>query len=162
VLWIRINFFRIWIHNFFVGIGSKDSYFDPKVFQMVPRIAFMCSGTCTSEKKISNIKTYFFFSFKCLICNFSQDFKFYNSVWIRIHIRTFFSDSDPAKAFGFGSTTLLGMIPPYISPKLGACLKIAPRSCPSTGSTTQTSSCLATACGNIFPGPMEDRVVLNG
>jgi hypothetical protein len=33
---------------------------------------------------------------------FSQKFSSYNSVWIRIRIRirTFFSDSDPAKTFG--------------------------------------------------------------
>jgi hypothetical protein len=43
-----------------------------------------------------------FFSFKCLIFEFSQKFSFYNSVWIRIRIRipTIFSDSDPAKTFG--------------------------------------------------------------
>jgi hypothetical protein len=43
------------------------------------------------------------FSFKCLICGFSQEFSFYNSVWIRIRIRirNLFLDSDPAKTFRF-------------------------------------------------------------
>jgi hypothetical protein len=52
-------------------------------------------------------KTYISFSFKSLTSDFSELFLFYssNSIWIRI--RTFFSDSDPAKTFGFGSTTLL-------------------------------------------------------
>jgi hypothetical protein len=59
----------------------------------------MCSGICTTEINVFQLKNLRFFSFKCLICAFSQKFfLFYSSVWIRIRIRiqirTFFSDSD--------------------------------------------------------------------
>jgi hypothetical protein len=77
---------------------------------------YECSGTCTTEKKrFSSRKKLnrYFFSFTCLICDFSQKFSFYNSVWIRIRIqiriRTFFRIRIRAKLtdyFKFGSTTL--------------------------------------------------------
>jgi hypothetical protein len=59
VLRIRIHFFRIRtrIHNFFFGFeygfGSIDSYIRPQIFPNCASNCFhMCSGTCTSEKKI--------------------------------------------------------------------------------------------------------------
>jgi hypothetical protein len=44
-----------------------------------------------------------FFSFKCLVCDFSQKPLFYINVWIRIWIRTLFgySNSDLAQTYGF-------------------------------------------------------------
>jgi hypothetical protein len=56
---------------------------------------------------------YFLFYFKCFICDFSNFFIFYNSVWIRIRIRirTFFwirilPKLTDSSGFGFGTTTL--------------------------------------------------------
>jgi hypothetical protein len=74
----EIIFFRIWIYNFFFGYGSFPIE-----------------------------KTYLLFSLLCVWSAFFTNlFLFYNSVWIRIRIRTFFgfgsgqnlrilSDSDP-------------------------------------------------------------------
>jgi hypothetical protein len=43
--------------------------------------------------------TYILFSFKCLTSDFFELFLFCSRIWIRM--RTFFSDSDPAKSSGF-------------------------------------------------------------
>jgi hypothetical protein len=50
----------------------------------------MCSGICTREKKVSELKNWRFY------LQFFTKILFYNSVWIRIQIRTFFG------GFGFG------------------------------------------------------------
>jgi hypothetical protein len=51
---------------------------------MVSLIAFMstgmCSGTSSTEDKVFEQKNVLFFSFKCLICDFSNNFIFYDSV----------------------------------------------------------------------------------
>jgi hypothetical protein len=103
------------------GFGSLRLTFWPQIFLNGAYNCFhMCSGTCTSERKMLNGKTRFF-SFKCLIFDFSQKFSFYNSVWIRvwirirIWIRTFFRIRIQPKhldsfGFGFGSTTLLNTL----------------------------------------------------
>jgi hypothetical protein len=68
---------------------------------MVPLIAFICVLESVRQRKsFPTEKRPFFLSFKCLICEFSQNFLLYNSVWIRIQIRTF-TDSDPTKIIGF-------------------------------------------------------------
>jgi hypothetical protein len=74
---------------------------------MVPFIAFIpyVFWNRTAEKKVLQLKNARFFSFKCLICDFSQKLLFYNSVLIRIRlriqIRTF---------FGFGSSQNIRII----------------------------------------------------
>jgi hypothetical protein len=76
------------------------------------------------EKNFSNRKQFFLFEVFYHICDFSQDFSFYNSAWIRIRfrIRTLFSDSDLARTFGFefGSTALLPTPGKSILPIFGA------------------------------------------
>jgi hypothetical protein len=78
-------------------------YFDTKFFKMVPLIAFICVlESVRQRKKFSNWKTYvFFFSFKCLICDFAQKFLFYNNAWIQIRIRTFIGFGYNQNIFGF-------------------------------------------------------------
>jgi hypothetical protein len=78
---------------------------------------YMCSGSCTTEKKVFQLKNLRFFSFKYLTCDFSHKiFLFYNSVWIRIQIRTFFSDpdSDPQHCL-YVSTVTSNLVRPSLS-----------------------------------------------
>jgi hypothetical protein len=72
---------------------------------MVPLIAFICVlEHVRQRKKIFNRKTSDFSFSSVWFLIFSQKFSSYNSAWIliriRIRIRTFCSDSDPAKTFG--------------------------------------------------------------
>jgi hypothetical protein len=120
VLWIRTHFFG-------VGFGSTNYFFRIRIRIRILTLIFwpqiflngasncfhICSETCTSEKKKN-------FNRKTL------DFSL-SSVWFLIFHKNFHpttvsesesvseselffsdSDSDPAKTFGFGSTTLLG------------------------------------------------------
>jgi hypothetical protein len=90
-------------HIFFSDPDS-DLYFDLKCFVMVPLITFIFVLEPVRMRKI-------LFSFKCLSCDFSQKFSFYNSVWIQI--RTFFRIRIHPKltdSFGFVSTTLVKII----------------------------------------------------
>jgi hypothetical protein len=91
-------------------LGDPNSFFsdsDQQFFCRI-RILVLIFWHFDPRKKFSTWKTYrygtfFFFSFKCLAWDFSPFFfyLFYNSVWIRIQIRTLFFYSDPAKIFGF-------------------------------------------------------------
>jgi hypothetical protein len=115
----------------FVGFGSTNFLLVFGLPEICLNVAslLLCSlepVPVLQRKKFSNRKNHTgtgtFFSFNCLISDFSQFFIFYNSVWIRI--RTFFqirirpkltasvgfgscqnlrrlSDSDPAKTYGF-------------------------------------------------------------
>jgi hypothetical protein len=95
------SFFSYSDPQFLFGFGSLYLYFYPKFFQLVPLIAFLCVlESVQMRKKFTNGKR--FFLFQVFDLRFFTKFLFYNSVWIRIRIqiRTFFSDSDPAKIFG--------------------------------------------------------------
>jgi hypothetical protein len=88
----------------------------------------MCSGTCTSEKKIFNRETLDFFLSRVWFLILHKKFSSYNSVWIRIRIRTFFRIRIQPKHsdyFGFGSTTLVQR--PCGSPPIGFTAALLPR-----------------------------------
>jgi hypothetical protein len=101
VLWIQTHFFRIRI---------LILIFWPQIFLNGASNCFhMCSGmsgTCTSEKTFFNRKKIFLFQV--------LDLRFFTQIFILQQCLdpnpypnpNFFSDSDPAKTFGFGSTTL--------------------------------------------------------
>jgi hypothetical protein len=94
--------------KFFFGFWSLYYYFDPKFFKMVTLIAFMCSGICSTEKKVFQLKNLRFSSYKCLICDLSPNCLFYNSCL----------DLDPNPnpnrnlffRFGFGSSQSIRII----------------------------------------------------
>jgi hypothetical protein len=73
--------------------------FWPEFFLMVPLITFICV--------LESVRSFFLFQVSFL--RFSPNFWFYNSVWIRIQIQTFFRIRIQPKYsdyFGYGSTTL--------------------------------------------------------
>jgi hypothetical protein len=97
------QFIRIRIHKFFFRIRILRIIFWPQIFPNGASNFFhMCSGTCTSEKTQKNI---FFFVFQV------YDLRFFTRFFILQQCLdpnpNFFSDSDPARIFGFGSTTLI-------------------------------------------------------
>jgi hypothetical protein len=95
VLLIRIHFFRIRIHNFVFAFGYGCFH--------------MCSGICTTEKKVFQLKNLGVFSLSSVwSAIFHKNFYFTivsgsesKSELFRIRIQPKYSDS-----FGFGSTTL--------------------------------------------------------
>jgi hypothetical protein len=103
VLWIQIHFFRIWIHKFYFRFRIRilRLLFWPEIFENGASHCFrMCS--------VFQLKNVRFFLFHVFGLRFFTKFLFYNSVWIRIQIWTFFgfefgsrqniriiSDSDP-------------------------------------------------------------------
>jgi hypothetical protein len=95
VLWIRTHLLRIRIHTFFVPDSDLDSVSDltQKFLKWCLFVFFMCSGICKTEEKVFQQKGLRFFSFKCLICDFSQNILFYK-----------FVDPNPNFFFGFGSS----------------------------------------------------------
>jgi hypothetical protein len=74
-------------------------------------MAFICVLDCTTEKKVFQLKNLRFFSFKCLICDFSQRIFILQQCLDPNPNPNFFSDSDSAKIFGFfrvqNTTTLV-------------------------------------------------------
>jgi hypothetical protein len=91
---------RIQIHKFF---SDSDTDSDHNTNILTHNVAFrcfrMCSGTFTTEEKFSNRKTYVFFSFKCLICDFSQ-----KKIILQLCLDPTpypNPDSDSAKTYGF-------------------------------------------------------------
>jgi hypothetical protein len=55
----------------------------------------MCSGICTTEKKVFQLKKLRFILFQVFDLRFKKKKIILHSVWIRIQLQTFFSDSDP-------------------------------------------------------------------
>jgi hypothetical protein len=111
VLWIRIHFFGFGSTNFFYSDSDPYTNILTRIFLKWCLIAFMCSGICTTEKKVFQLKNLrVFFSFKCLICDFLRNFYFTtvsgseskSEPFFRIRIQPKNSDY-----FGFGSTALV-------------------------------------------------------
>jgi hypothetical protein len=121
VLWIHTHFFGFGLGSTFFSdsnsVSDSDSYTNILNRNFLKwclslLLLYMCTGICTTEKKVFHLKNLRFSLSSVWYAIFHKKFVFYNSVWIRIQIeiRTFFSDSDPAKIFEFfriRSTTLL-------------------------------------------------------
>jgi hypothetical protein len=142
-LWIRIHFFRIRIHKFFFGFGYGfgflDSYFDPKFFQMVLLIAFICVLEPVRQRQNFPIEKHNFFLFQVF------DLRFFTRFFILQQCPD--PDPNPNFLFGFGSSQnfrilsdsdlqhylVLTASSPALSATLGLILPVILRSVPQPG-----------------------------